>query len=181
MAHFHFIFVRHGQSRANADSVIANPQSPLTIQGIEQARHTAQQLLHSGITRIVCSPFDRARQTAEIIAKELNVADIQVVDELHERYYRALNDLPKDHDSLWYFGEIAAANVETPDALLTRMQTCLERLEDLAKDQVLLVVSHAVAGFYLLQVAAGKTSLDRFASPAQLDNAAVVEVEVVSS
>ena len=68
-----FIFVRHGQSQANADGILADEHSPLTELGIEQARRTGYEIQSLGIKTILCSPFLRTQQTAEIIAGELGI------------------------------------------------------------------------------------------------------------
>src|SRR5882757_8965527 len=82
-----FIFVRHGQSQANADGIIADGHSPLTQTGIEQAQKTGLEIKNFGITAIVCSPYLRARQTAEMIASELGIgfSHIEIIEELRER------------------------------------------------------------------------------------------------
>ena len=99
-----FIFVRHGQSQANADGIIADGHSPLTETGIVQARKTAGALRGSAVTRIACSPYLRARQTAETIAVELGieVGSIVVVEELRERGLGACEGKPKGQLSAWY-------------------------------------------------------------------------------
>lgn len=100
-----FIFVRHGQSKANAEKVIADANSPLTEAGIEQARKTGMEVKDKEITLIVCSPYLRAQQTAETIAGELGIdlAHIKIMDELQERGLGVLEDNPKTQDGLWYF------------------------------------------------------------------------------
>ncbi len=52
-----FIFVRHGQSRANLDKIIADRNSPLTALGYEQAKQTGINLKGFGITAIAVLTF----------------------------------------------------------------------------------------------------------------------------
>lgn len=92
--------MRHGQSKANAEGVIADRHSPLTNEGIKQARKTALELADFGITVIASSPYFRTQQTAQIIASELglNPAHIKIIDELRERELGVLQNQPREHE-----------------------------------------------------------------------------------
>ncbi|TSD88535.1 histidine phosphatase family protein [Mycobacterium sp. KBS0706] len=69
-----FLFLRHGQSTANRDRVIAgSTDAALTGLGEAQAREAAVALAGSGIRRIVASPQRRALRTAEIVAEALGL------------------------------------------------------------------------------------------------------------
>lgn len=83
-------FIRHGESQANADGVIAGSlDSPLTERGIRQARDAAKVILAGGIRFdvIISSSLSRAHNTASIIAKavEYPLNEIVVIDELQEK------------------------------------------------------------------------------------------------
>jgi len=81
-----FIMVRHGQSEGNRERrFTVSSEVPLTELGRAQARDTARRigrLFNPEI--IISSPFLRARQTAEIIADELQLP-VEIVHGLHER------------------------------------------------------------------------------------------------
>src|ERR1700687_2807073 len=64
------ILVRHGESEGNRDRTFTqHTDVPLTARGREQAHASAQSIAKRyKPTRVVASPFARARQTAEIIA-----------------------------------------------------------------------------------------------------------------
>ena len=175
-----FIFVRHGQSQANAAGIIADSLSPLTEKGIEQARKTGVEVKNLGISLIVTSPYLRAQQTAETIAGELGIdlAHIKIIDELAERGLGSLEDKPKEHDGLWYFTDDTSEGIESRADLLKRMQSCLENIKELSNTQTVLVAGHSISGFYLQQVAAGKTTVDEIDSPALMNNADFVQVEI---
>ena len=71
-------FIRHGQSEFNKamNTYGRDPgihDAPLTDEGREQARHAAQRMAKHPIEHIICSPYTRALQTAEIITKTLKV------------------------------------------------------------------------------------------------------------
>jgi broad specificity phosphatase PhoE len=80
------IMVRHGESEGNRDRRFTiSSEVGLTERGVRQAHQVAQrigQLFHPSI--VITSPFRRARQTSEIIARHLNLP-IETVDDLHER------------------------------------------------------------------------------------------------
>jgi broad specificity phosphatase PhoE len=69
------LLVRHGESEGNRDRTFTqNPDVPLTAFGRQQARAAARRLADRyRPSRIVASPFTRARQTAEIIAGEFGL------------------------------------------------------------------------------------------------------------
>ncbi len=172
-----FIFVRHGESQANAQKRIAKPDSPLTEKGKQQAQKTASELINKKITKILCSPFLRAQQTAEIIASELGIPidHIQVIDELQERRFLSREGKPKDHESEWYY------TTEEDDAepridLYNRMKTALSKIHEASGDGTVLVVGHACSGFYLLEIASGKNHFDDFKEAKQMDNADFIEM-----
>ena len=78
-------FVRHGESEANVLRVISNRDLPhaLTEKGREQALALAQRLSGIDFKCIYASQVLRARQTAEIVSRELNTP-YETTDALHE-------------------------------------------------------------------------------------------------
>jgi broad specificity phosphatase PhoE len=175
-----FIFVRHGQSQANAAGRVAKPDSLLTETGLQQARETGYKLRGMGIKTIVCSPFPRAQQTAETIAAELgiDIAHIVVIDELHERRMGKLEGTLKDHETAWYNFTIGSEGMELRPDLIKRMQQCLLKIDELSQNGLVLAVGHACSGLYLIEVAAGRSTFEEFNTNDQIDNAAILEVEI---
>lgn len=78
-------FVRHGESEANTLRVISNRGwvHPLTEKGRHQAHDLADRLCGAGIARIYTSPLQRAVQTAQILARTLEV-EAEITDALRE-------------------------------------------------------------------------------------------------
>jgi len=81
--------LRHGQSYFNlhftetrVDPGIEDPE--LTPLGHEQAQAAAAALAGVGITRIICSPYTRALQTAEAILSVVQ-APVEILQEVRER------------------------------------------------------------------------------------------------
>jgi len=73
---YHFVFLRHGESVGNAESRWQGQSDyQLTEKGRAQARALAQRWKEEGakFDLAITSPLVRARETAEIIASELNV------------------------------------------------------------------------------------------------------------
>ena len=71
------IFLRHAQAENNTKRILAGRTEgvPLTKTGIEQAERIAKYLASIDISAIYSSPIERAKHTAEIVAKNssLNV------------------------------------------------------------------------------------------------------------
>ena len=79
-------FVRHGETEMNTQNIKQGPEGSLTEKGREQALATALRFpKHKGHPQIIISsPYMRAKETAEIIGKELNIK-VKYSDLLKER------------------------------------------------------------------------------------------------
>lgn len=163
---------------ANASTVIADAHSPLTQDGIEQARKTGEEVRGKGVVTIACSPYLRAQQTAEIIAGEIGIdtKHIVIVDELGERGLGVLENKHREHEGTWYFTDESSAEIEPGEELLQRMKASIHKIDDLSKNGLVLVAGHAISGFYLQQAVKNKQLKD-FDSPSQMSNADFVVVE----
>lgn len=83
------LLIRHGETAFNRDRVMQPADTPLSEQGMAQARHLAGRLRGAGIGRILASDMARARMTAEPIAEAAGV-DIEFDPLLHERNFGVL-------------------------------------------------------------------------------------------
>lgn len=168
---------------ANADGTIGVPDTPLAEEGLEQARITGRDLMNQNVTTIVCSPFIRAQQTAEIIAGELGIGldSIVIIDELHERRMGELEGQPKTHENVFFAENDTDLGFESQANLIARLETALGKVIEVSTKTLgtTVVVGHAVSGLYLLQVAKGKRRFQDFEPTDQLNNAEFVEVEIV--
>lgn len=63
--------VRHGQSSGNASGVHQHASVSLSELGVKQATVLAKRFLTIPVDLIIASPFERARQTAEIVTNAL--------------------------------------------------------------------------------------------------------------
>ncbi len=79
-------FVRHGETEQNAKGIRQGREGALTEKGRAQALATAKRFpKHKGSPQvIIASPYERTRETAEIIAKELKMK-VKYSDLLVER------------------------------------------------------------------------------------------------
>jgi len=79
--------LRHGESRSNADpDRIAIPEAEgdaLSERGLTQAEAAAEVVAGLGVARVLTSPMNRARATAEVVAAPIGLEPV-VWDWLHE-------------------------------------------------------------------------------------------------
>lgn len=68
-----FYFVRHGETILNAEHVRQGESGALSEQGRRQAERAGRYLKRFSIKGILSSPYERARETAQIINRHLNV------------------------------------------------------------------------------------------------------------
>lgn len=113
------LLIRHGQSQANVDGVLAGHlDSPLTEDGLLQARRMAAGLHPVPIARIITSPLRRCRATAdELVAEQPDPGAVVVDDRVAEVRYgawtgRSLDELAKEE--LWRTVQGAPSTVTFP-------------------------------------------------------------------
>ena len=83
---YQFLFVRHAESEANAKGIIqGSKEYALSKKGEHQAEALTKRLADSGleINRLISSPQDRTKRTAEAIASQLG-NDIEIDERLVE-------------------------------------------------------------------------------------------------
>ena len=91
-------FTRHGETVWNVENKICGVTDiPLTDRGRAQARALGRQLAADprGITRILCSPLVRARETAELIAAETGLP-LAVEPRLREQAFGRYEGSPRN-------------------------------------------------------------------------------------
>ena len=90
-----FYFLRHGESINNKNDLVNGwTDCSLTDTGREQARKAAIILKKEPISRIVTSDLQRALETAEIVASELNLP-VEKYPELRERNWGIYENGPR--------------------------------------------------------------------------------------
>jgi broad specificity phosphatase PhoE len=154
------IIVRHGESEANRDKVFATSgEVPLTEAGRAQALHSAAQIAKRFLPkRIISSTFLRARQTADIIAKELDLA-VEVYADIHERNLGSLKGQPYDRqfelaqqdaeydpERKWLWRPPGGESYED---VRKRVLPAFDRLRSIYPKEETVVVSHGAVMFSL--------------------------------
>jgi probable phosphoglycerate mutase len=84
-----FWFLRHGETDWNKlNRTQGRTDVPLNENGIAQAHAAAERLRGRGIRAVACSPLQRARRTADIVAGILG-AEVEVHQDLQEANFGA--------------------------------------------------------------------------------------------
>lgn len=153
-------FVRHGQSEDNVAPVFQSPKSPLNEIGKKQAESIAQRVSKLSFDALIASPFERAKQTAEAIAKttgkqaeysELFVERVKptYVDGKPYTDERA-NTLWREWEKSLFTPGMRIEDGENFDDLMARADKALAFLQNRA-EQSLVVVTH---GYFLRTIVA---------------------------
>ncbi|PLS80562.1 hypothetical protein CYG49_04815 [Candidatus Saccharibacteria bacterium] len=155
-------YVRHGQSQANFDRIVAGQSdSPLTTIGEEQARSAGEWAKAQGLSFdvIISSDLQRAKRTAQIIAEKVGFPEesIRYNVDLRERYCGKFEGKPTDD----YFQtpesvSIKEYGVESLDALHERATRVLNTIIDSYPDKTILIVAHSGIGKMLRLVNDGR-------------------------
>jgi len=147
------IFLRHGQAKNNIERILTGrtPNIPLTEKGIEQAEKTAKFLEQMNITAIYSSPIERAKHTAEIVARH-NSLDVTIDDRLIELDMGKFTGVPYDdiftsHGNVFmkfYNGELEIAHngVETFAEVKKRILSIVDHVVEKHPDQNVVLVTH---------------------------------------
>lgn len=171
------LIVRHGECEANVKKIVAGARddSPLTVNGIEEAVKTAEKLTDfHGI--IMSSPLQRALKTAEII-RDIVAPDqqIQVEPLFSERDVGDATGKPLDEYFALEKAGAVIANAETDQMMFTRVQRGIEKLRALNAD-VLLVMHNGT--YRMIECVVRNLPPHQFANIASISNAEVKTLEI---
>jgi uncharacterized phosphatase len=138
--------VRHGETDWNRQRRIqGRTDIPLNDTGREQARLTGMLLTRRPIDRVVASPLGRARETAEIIARELGLGEPALRDALVERDYGAAEGLSYREIDARYPEGTPVPGRESREEVAARIVPDLVRLAADHPGESIVVVSHGGA------------------------------------
>jgi broad specificity phosphatase PhoE len=143
--------IRHGESAANAGKATTDPaEIPLTAAGQEQAEVFARSLSHAP-TAIICSPFLRARLTAEPVARRFGipVAIWPIQEFTYLSPARCAGTTPRERQA-WvetYWEKADPDYVDGPGAesfaqLMSRVRDTLEYLRTYRTSSHVLLIGH---------------------------------------
>lgn len=139
------LLVRHGRTALNKEGRLrglADP--PLDAVGDEQARAVASELSSRPVFKVVCSPLQRARRTAEVIA---DAARCEVVtdDRFNDRDYGHWTGVLRSEVERQWGSIDDAPGVQPTQAVLDRAVAALDEWADVIDrhlPMVLVCVTH---------------------------------------
>lgn len=178
----HLYFCRHGLTEMNVTGQFSGQiETNLTAEGQAQAKKAGQAIKANlpKIDLIICSPYKRARDTAQLIAGEIGYpeANIQTNDLLIERSFGVLEGTPgkeffKNHS---YQDLDSYQDVEPIEQVQQRADKFYEYLKMLKQYDNILVVGHGASGRALRRVVNGQPfSYNYDPADTQLPNASVI-------
>ena len=143
--------VRHGATEYSRDRRFSGALDvPLSTDGRLQAEAAAQALAPSFVAAVYTSPLERARATAELIAKPHRL-EPQVEPEFREMAFGAWEGLTREQLSArdaeaWRLTPhlVAPAGGEPLDAVSARVRGALDQLTDVHAGEAVILVSHAI-------------------------------------
>ena len=138
--------VRHGETLENAnDCLVGRLNSPLTEEGINQAKKVSEYFKDKNIDLIVSSPLDRCRQTSEIISN--GKIPIIYSDSLLGRDHGEFTGKPKesiDFDEYWNYNKnIQYEKAESVKDLFDRVAKLIEDIKEKYYDKKVIIVTHS--------------------------------------
>jgi len=153
-------FVRHGQSEDNVAPVFQSPNSPLNEKGRKQAESIADRVSKLSFDALIASPFERAKQTAEAIAKatgkQPEYSEL-FVERVKPTYINGKPYTDEKANTLWrewekslYTPGLHTEDGENFDDLIARADKALAFLQN-RPEQSLVVVTH---GYFLRTIVA---------------------------
>lgn len=144
------VITRHGQTEANlADLYQGVTDTPLTIQGISEARRLAEHLAWMRPTLVLSSDLKRAEVTADIVAACLKTTPVSL-PLLRERNWGEMEGQPVNSSISANLSEFRG--VESLGDLEERAKQVLATLKDTYPNQRLLLVGHQSINRMLLSV-----------------------------
>lgn len=148
-------FVRHGQTEWNIERRYqGSGDSPLTEQGVNQAKALSKHIQHVHFDAIYCSPKGRAQKTAKIVRgnRDLEIITVDDFQEINVGVYEGrLYDEMKDENPELYHAFWESPDLFLPDTgesftdVINRTYPALLNIVNTNPGKRILIVSHAVA------------------------------------
>jgi broad specificity phosphatase PhoE len=153
--------VRHGQTDwSQSARHTSHTDIPLTEEGRRQATALRSRLSREQFSLVLCSPLQRARETAELAG----FGDrIQLVEELHEWDYGEYEGLTtpqiRAHHPDWNLWRDGCPGGESPDQVRERVDRVLDRFHAIGGDGLAFAHAHVlrvlITRWLEMEVAAG--------------------------
>lgn len=137
------LIVRHGKCQANVDGVVAGAgnDSPLIEEGYHEAESLTHKLAGQKISRIVSSPLQRARATAEVVRRnDFPNVPIEINGHFTERHVGTATGLTlEEYFALEKTGR-PIEGAESEQAMFNRVKVGLDELRNFGG--ITLLVTH---------------------------------------
>lgn len=138
-----FALVRHGETDWNrARRIQGATDIPLNDTGRAQAAAAGQLLAGRAWSRIVASPLSRASETAQIIAREAGLGEVEHDASFVERNYGEAEGLTGAELDTRFPEGVDVPGRETREAVAERVIAGLHRLADAHPGEAIIVVAH---------------------------------------
>ena len=144
---------RHGQTNWNIDLRLQGTADiPMNATGVEQVSRAAAVIAMQSWDLILSSPLSRAKQSAEIIASELGVAEIKTHDLLLERAFGIGEGMLYEEWNSKYSHLDDIPGAESTKLIIDRSQRLLDFVEQNFSGKKVLAVSHGALIRFALHV-----------------------------
>ena len=149
-----YFVMRHGEAENNAQNIYSSDQTKhhLTEKGRAQVMKTVQILKNKKITKIISSPFLRTKETAEIVAEQINFPKDKIIydDRIRELEFGDFSGRPVGEywdymkDGTWEFDTKIPGGESFQDGK-KRFGDFLYDIDKKYKDENILIISHGLS------------------------------------
>lgn len=149
---FKVIICRHGETDGNKFKIIQSYDTPLNETGLKQAEQLAEDLkLFGNFDQVISSSLLRAKQTAGVVSKSLNIKNVnenQIFCERDQGIFKGMSHddviakFPEyyDHEHNRVSIDMRAPEGENFEDLKDRARLAIDLINNLAADTV--IISH---------------------------------------
>ena len=166
------IITWHGQTEGNNKRILSGVDDELSLEGKDQAKKLSLRLKDEHIDIIFSSPIQRAKETAEEIAKFHPKAKFILADELKEMELGSY--LNKGFDEADW--DNMSKDVESRTSMFNWVKFLFEKVYKIHSNQTILFVAHNALNKSLIRFLRGIDSEDKQSIPQ--DNTAITIFEI---
>lgn len=180
-----YFLIRHGQSESSKKEFMSSwPEkiyNPLTLKGVRQIKRAIKKLKKENVDLMFSSDLLRCKQTAEIIAKELNLKII-FDERLRERDAGILNgkSLEEWHCFFNDTGDLfnkKAPEGESIEDIKERIKDFLLDIEGKYENKNIIVISHGHPLLVFLGITNNFSEKEFISNKSRPKNAEIIKIE----
>ncbi|MFD9627177.1 histidine phosphatase family protein [Peribacillus muralis] len=143
--------VRHGQTDWNAQGKLQGQTDiPLNGLGKIQARQCGEFLMKENWDVIITSPLIRARETADIIALNINVPVIEKIEFIEKNFGAAEGLTAEKREAA--FKDKAYPGQESEQSLTSRLMKGLQEIQEEYPERKVILVAHGAVIHFILRL-----------------------------